>query len=86
MWDNGEIKSYYLHGGKIYSDEYMYIHFWCRPMSYRVKDFSGNRRILIYSDVATDRDFEINEELIKKLGKGNPIAFYAKSLWINRKN
>jgi hypothetical protein len=85
VWDNGEIKSYYLHGGKIYSDEYMYIHFWCRPMSYRVKDFSGNRRILIYSDVATDRDFEINEELIKKLGKGNPIAFYAKSLWINRK-
>ena len=30
-------------------------------------------------------DFEITKELIKKKGKGNPVAFYAKTFWINRK-
>ncbi len=33
----------------------------------------------------TDRDFEITEKLIEKLGKGNALAFYAKAFWINRK-
>ncbi len=31
--------------------KYMYIHFWCRPMSYKVKNFSDNAKYLIYSDV-----------------------------------
>ena len=53
-------------------------------MSYNVSDYSKGR-YLIYSDVVTDRDFEITEELIEKLGKGNALAFYAKAFWINRK-
>ena len=54
-------------------------------MSYKLNDFSGNKRLLIYSDCVSDADFEINEKTLLKYGKGSPVAFYAKSLWINRK-
>lgn len=83
-WDNGTITRYYLHKNEIYTEEYMYIHFWCRPMSYKITDFNKGK-YLIYSDVVTDNDFKITKELIRKKGSGNAIAFYAKSIWINRK-
>lgn len=83
-WENGKIFRYFLYNHKIYKEEYLYIHFWCRPMNYNVSDYSKGR-YLIYSDVVTDRDFEITEKLIEKLGKGNALAFYAKAFWINRK-
>ncbi len=82
-WDNGRVLRHYLHNGKINTEEYVYIHFWCRPMSYRVSDFNKGR-YLIYSDVVTDRDFELTPALIRKKGRSHPIAFYAKSLWKNR--
>ena len=83
-WENGKIFRYYLFNDKICKEEFLYIHFWCRPMSYKISDYSKNK-YLIYSDVVEDGDFEITKELIKKKGKGNPIAFYAKTFWINRK-
>ena len=83
-WENGKIFRYYLFNDNIYKEEFLYIHFWCRPMSYKITDYS-KKQYLIYSDVVDDRDFEITKELIKKKGKGNPVAFYAKTFWINRK-
>lgn len=82
-WDNGKILRHYLDNDKIITEEYMYIHFWCRPMSYKVNDFSKNK-YLIYSDVVTDKDFELTESLIKRKGRSHPVKFYAKSLWKNR--
>ena len=82
-WDNGRVLRHYLYKDEIHTEEYLYIHFWCRPMSYRVSDFNKDR-YLIYSDVVTDRDFELTPSLIRKKGRSHPIAFYAKSLWQNR--
>ena len=84
-WENGKLLRHYLHNGKIIEEEYMYIHFWCRPMSYKVKNFSDNAKYLIYSDVVTDKPFKLNENLIKRKGVSHPVAFYAKSIWQNRK-
>lgn len=83
IWDNGKLTRYYLHSGKIHSEEFLYIHFWCRPMSYKVTDFNKGR-YLIYSDVVTDKDFELTPKLIRQKGRSHPVAFYAKSLWKNR--
>lgn len=83
-WENGELKRHYLHNGKIYNEEYMYIHFWCRPMSYKVSDFSDNAKYLIYSDAVSDKPFEISKRLIERKGRSHPVAFYAKSIWKNR--
>lgn len=83
-WENGTLTRHYLADGEIHSEEYLYIHFWCRPMSYNVADFKKGK-FLIYSDVVTDKDFEVTKKLIDSKGKGNAAAFYAKSLWKNRK-
>lgn len=82
-WDNGKILRHYLHDGRVFTEEYMYIHFWCRPMTYKVSNYNKNK-YLIYSDVVTDKDFELTEKLIKNKGKSHPVAFYAKSIWKNR--
>lgn len=83
-WKNGSLLRHYLYNGKIYDEEYMYIHFWCRPMSYKVSNFSDDAEYLIYSDVVTDKPFKLTKSLIYKKGKNHPIAFYAKSIWKNR--
>ncbi len=54
-------------------------------MSYKVKNFSDNAKYLIYSDVVTDKPFKLNQNLIKRKGVSHPVAFYAKSIWQNRK-
>lgn len=84
-WQDGTLLRHYLKDGRIYDEEYMYIHFWCRPMTYKVSDFSDSARYLIYSDVLSDKPFDLTPQLIEKKGRGNPVAFYAKTLWINRK-
>ncbi|MDD6728003.1 MAG: hypothetical protein PUE08_02115 [Eubacteriales bacterium] len=83
-WKDGTLMRHYLHDEKIYDEEYMYIHFWCRPMSYKISDFSDTAEYLIYSDVVTDKPFKLTEKLIKNKGRSHPVAFYAKSLWKNR--
>lgn len=83
-WDNGTITRYYLNEDKIYTEEFMYIHFWCRPMSYKIKNFNKGK-FFIYSDVVSDKDFTIDKNLLRKRGKGNIFAFYIKTLWLNRK-
>ncbi len=44
-WENGKIFRYFLYNHKIYKEEYLYIHFWCRPMSYNVSDYSKGRSL-----------------------------------------
>ncbi|MCC8073702.1 MAG: hypothetical protein LIO62_06210 [Clostridiales bacterium] len=83
-WENGKVLRHYLDNGKIFTEEYLYIHFWCRPMSYRVKNFSQNTKYLIYSDVLTDKPFTITSSLINRKGISHPVRFYAKSIWKNR--
>lgn len=83
-WKNGTLLRHYLYGGKIYDEEYMYIHFWCRPMSYRVSRYSAENEYLIYSDVVSDKPFVLSEGLIRRKGRSHPVAFYAKSIWKNR--
>lgn len=82
-WENGKLLRHYLYNNEIHTQEYMYIHFWCRPMSYKINDFNKDK-YLIYSDVVEDKDFNITKQLIKIKGKSHPVRFYAKSFWKNR--
>lgn len=83
-WKDGTLLRHYLYNGKIFDEEYMYIHFWCRPMSYKVSDYSDKNEYLIYSDVVSDKSFKLTQGLIKRKGINHPITFYAKSIWKNR--
>lgn len=83
--DNGELFRYYLENDEVKQEEYMYIHFWCRPISFKIKEYSNERVYLMYPEVVTDKSKSITAKFIKNKGTHNPIRFYAKSIWFNRK-
>ena len=84
-WKNGVITRYYLYWGNIETQEYMYLHYWCRPTTFRIKEYNPEKQYLIYPDTTTDKYYEITSELIKKKSKRSKIKYYAKSIWFNRK-
>jgi hypothetical protein len=84
VWDKGTILRYYLVKNKIYTEEFMYVHFWCRPITYRAGDKHAER-LIIYPDIVTDKPYVVNFKLIRRLGAKRPIRFLTKMLWRSRK-
>ena len=84
-WKNGQLLRHYLANGKIHQEEYMYLHYWCRPTTFRISEYKEQKQYLIYADTTTDKFYEITPELIMKRSKRSKVKFYAKVLWFNRK-
>lgn len=85
-WESGKVIRWYLDKtNNIQQEEFMYIHFWCRPMTYHIKNFVTNRRYLIYSDCITDRPVSITASYINRKGRKHPVSFYTKSILKNRR-
>lgn len=84
LWENGKINRYYLKENEICMEEYMYLHFWCRPITYRVKNIECDK-LVIYPDIVTDKNYQINVKTIKHLGKKRRVKFLMKILWKSRK-
>lgn len=83
LWEKGKLTRYYLYDKNLVAqEEYMYIHFWCRPMTYC--DAISNR-YLIYADKIIPFTKEITHKIIKKYSKNNAIVFYTKAVYLNRK-
>lgn len=85
LWDNGRILRKYIYNHEIFTEEYMYIHFFCRPMTYKIKNPVETKKYVMYADVAEELVDEITYEYIEKKGKPSKIKFYAKSIYYNRK-
>lgn len=84
-WLDGKVIRWYLDkSGEIKNEEFMYIHFWCRPMTYKVSAFSPKNCYTIYSDCITDNPVNITPLYIKYKGRKHPVTFYVKSIWKNR--
>ena len=83
-WKDGKITRYYLFRGNVETQEYMYLHYRCRPTSFKIKEYDSSKQYLIYPDVTTDRPYEITLELIKQKSKRSKVKYYAKTLWFNR--
>lgn len=84
-WKDGKLVRHYLHNGKIETEEFMYLHYWCRPTTFKIGKYDLKKQYLIYPDTTTDKYFEITPELIKKKSKRSKVKYYAKSIWYNRK-
>lgn len=85
-WNEGRLFRFYLEkNGEIVKEEYMYLHYWCRPTTFKFSDLQCNSRCLIYPDVTTDCKYKITTEVIKKRSSRNPFRYYIKSIWFNRK-
>lgn len=84
-WQNGRVMRYYLYKKKIRTKEYLYLHYWCRPTSFKIREYRVDKQYLIYPDTTTDKYFEITEDLIRKKSKRSRVKYYIKSIWFNRK-
>lgn len=84
-WKDGNITRYYIHNEKIETEEYMYLHYWCRPTTFKIAEYNSSKQYLIYPDITTDRYYEITKELIKSKSKRSKVKYYVKSIWFNRK-
>lgn len=85
VWEKGKVKRYFYHNSEVGTDEFMYLHYWCRPTTIKVDKYDDDTRLLIYPDITTDKPFEITPKLVLKKSKGNRIIFLSKALYRNRK-
>lgn len=85
IWENGRVLRKYLVGKKVLQEEFMYLHFFSRPMSYKEKKYDLSNKYVIYPDILKDLTEEINAKYINRYGKCNPISFYCKVAYYNRK-
>ena len=84
-WQNGTLLRHYLDHGKIMEEEYMYLHYWCRPTTFAIKEYNEKKRYLIYADTTTDKKFELTPQLIIRKSRRSKLKYYVKVLWFNRK-
>lgn len=84
-WQNGTITRHYLYRGEIRTQEYMYLHYWCRPTTFRIREYDPSKQYLIYPDTTTDRYYPITESLIRRKSHRSALRYYVKSIWFNRK-
>ena len=83
-WEDGRLYRNYLQKDRIHRDEFLYIHFFCRPMKYSADRLSPDTTYYMYPDVMTDKQIGVSVKSLKKYGCRNNIAFLAESLWTNR--
>lgn len=83
-WNKGTLIRHYLDCKTIQQEEFMYIHFWCRPMRYKTKNINIENTYYIYPDCFTDKVIGISLKSLKKYGTRSKIAFNINMLWVNR--
>ena len=81
---NGKLLRHYVHENKVYTEEYCYLHLWCRPITFKIKNKLSNH-YFIYPEVVTDKEIKVDVKTIKRKSRKNPFRYYFKSIWMNRK-
>lgn len=85
-WDNGKIIRNYLDGTDVKKEEYMYLHLFSRPISFKAKTYSNDIIYAIYPDVVKELGKDkLNYKFIKSHGTCSTLHFYAKVAWFYRK-
>lgn len=82
LWENGRLTRYYLLNSKIMHKDYLYIHFFARPMQNRIDAMD---RILIYPDCYKNFYEEVTEKVIRKYGKKSILLYYWRVMKQNKK-
>ena len=82
-WNRGKLERVYLDGTNVFREEYMYIHFFCRPMKYI---YGGDQceQYIMYPDIVKPCAESITAQFIKKYGRQSKIKFWFKMFWYNK--
>lgn len=83
-WKDGTLNRVFIHNNELKKEEYMYLHFFCRPMTYKEKAHTPTSRYIIYPDVVKDFSEELSVSYVKRKSKKRKIRFFVKSIWMNR--
>ncbi len=86
IWENGKIIRNYIDGKEVKKQEFMYIHLFSRPISFRIKEYSNDLIYVIYPDVVrTVNKEQLNYKFVRKKGTCRTIEFYVKIAFYYRK-
>lgn len=87
LWDSGKLYRKYVYQKKVYTEEFMYIHFFCRPITFLANNFNKDAKYLIYPERLVDYygSNELDYKFIKKKSKKRIIRFFVKSIYMKRK-
>lgn len=86
VWKNGVLRRFYLDKEKeIKDEEYMYLHFFCRPIKYNISSYSDEACYVIYPDIVENLKCEINNKYIENKGTKSKLKYYVESIWYNRR-
>lgn len=84
-WENGRLFRYYIKNSQISKEEFMYLHLFSRPISFRIKEYNENKVYVIYPDVVKIIDEKkITLKFVKRKGKCGAMRFYLKVAYFNR--
>jgi hypothetical protein len=83
-WDKGKLYRCYLDNKTIHTEEYMYVHYWRRPLTWKVENPVSYDELILYPDVVTDRKVNLTYKFILRKGRKRYIVFYIKTLIKNR--
>jgi hypothetical protein len=85
VWDGGNLYRYYEHDGQMFREEFMYVHFFVRPIKFKLDALDSRSRYIMYPDTVRWLDEPITPQMIRKYGKHSAIHYFATSIWANRK-
>lgn len=85
IWKEGTLLRKYLVNNVIETEEFMYIHFFCRPIQFQLKSVTEDDCYIIYADVVKKFSGRLDANYIKKHSKNSMIHYYRTSIWYNRK-
>lgn len=85
IWNDGRLERYYLANNKVYSEEFMYIHFFCRPIWFREKEYDISSSYVIFPDQVRKFNGKPTFFFIQRKGRKNLLIYIIQLLWVNRK-
>lgn len=84
-WEDGKVLRHYVSKNRVFTEEFMYIHFFCRPMKFILGDVKSNRKYIMYADAVKELKEPLSVEYIMKHSRNSALHYYASSIWYNRK-
>lgn len=85
IWEDGTLLRKYVDGNRIETEEFMYIHFFCRPINFKFVSCRENDKFIVYADAVKNFQGNLDIKYILKHSKNSAIHYYVTSLWYNRK-
>lgn len=81
---DGRLFRHYVHNNMVFTEEYMYIHFFCRSMEILVDN--GTSNVLIVPNRIIELPEKIDVQLINKLGKRSKLKYLFDQFKKNKNN